>query len=423
MANVYWLGTATAVAGVETGSIDTVDGTPANNTFTVTIGGEAISQAGDTDVATTAAALVALLNASTHPYFEAVTWTNPSAGNIVGTADTAGVPFVAALTVSGGGTGTVTDFSETTASSGPNDWSTAANWSGGSVPVNSDDVIIENSSVSIRWGLAQSAVTLDSLIIKKSFTGKIGLKEKVFATSADGETESAVDIEYRDKYLNIKATDCQIGENLQSNTAAGSGLIKLDLDSTASTVTIFGSASAVETNKPAIQLLANNSSTKIYVRKATGGVGIAVGAPFETSTISSVDIGDEMTANGVQLGSGVTITSFSQKTGRSFIEAAATITTIDCLGGTLTLEGDYTVTTVNVGSGGVLRDNHIKTSGNAITTLNINRDGEVDTLGSSEPRTYATVNFNDGATLKADKSILTISTFEEPTGVYTLSTS
>ena len=73
MATLYWRGDATAVAQVHTASIDSVDGTPANNTFTVTIGGVAIDAVGDTDVATTATNLRASLNASTHPYFAAIT--------------------------------------------------------------------------------------------------------------------------------------------------------------------------------------------------------------------------------------------------------------------------------------------------------------------------------------------------------------
>lgn len=418
MSNVYWLGTATNVAAIHTASIDSVDATPANNTFFVTIGGEVISTVGDTDVATTAAALVVLLNASTHPYFAAITWTNPSAGNIVGTADTAGVPFVALLTETGAGSAAVTDFAVTTATAGANDWSTASNWSGGAVPVNSDDVIIENSSVSIRWGLAQSAVTLTSLIIKKSFTGKIGLKEKVFATSSNGDTESTVDVEYRQAYLNIKATDAQIGENNQNNTAAGSGLIKLDLDSAASTTTIFGSAKAIETNKPAIQLLAASASTIIYVRAATGGVGIAVGAPFETSTIASVNIGDSMGSNGVQVGSGTTMTSYSQKSGTCFVEAAATVTTMDVDGGTLTLEGDYVVTNLNVNNGATVNDQHIKSGGNAVTNLNINSGGSVSHNGSSQARTIAVCNIFKGGTLTTDDDVVTITSQNYPTGSY-----
>ena len=169
----YFLGSADAVAQVATGSIDTVDGTPANNTFIVTIGGVAVSVVGDTDVATTATNLRTALNASTHPYFEAITWSG-SAGDIIGTADAAGAPFIAALTETGAGTGTVTDFAATTASSGPNHWDTAVNWSLAVVPVNTDDVRIRDSDVTIAWGLAQSAVTLDTMKVDRSYTGRVG---------------------------------------------------------------------------------------------------------------------------------------------------------------------------------------------------------------------------------------------------------
>lgn len=417
MSDIYWNGTAPAVAQVENHTIDVFDVT---STYKLTIGDVTVEQIGLVDQETTAAALNVKLDAETHVYFTAIDWTIASA-IITATASFAGVPFVIVPSVDGG-TGTITQ-SGGTVNSGPNDWNTADNWSGNVVPVNSDDVIIENSSNSIRWGLDQSAVTLTSLIIKKSFAGKIGLKEKVFAQSSNGETVTNADVEYRDSYLNIKATDVQIGENLSNASQTGSGLIKLDLDSVASTITVFDSASAAETNKPAIQLLANNSSTQIFVREAKGGVGVAVGQPFETSTISRVDIGDSMTQSGVTLGAGVNITTWTQKSGTNFIEAATTITTVSCLGGTLKTEGDFTITTANVGDSGVLLTNNIKTAGVAITTLNIESLGEVDTLESSEARTFTTVNLSRDSVIKADRSILTITTLNEPSGAYEITVS
>ena len=85
MAQVNWRGGTTAVAQVDTASIDSVDGTPANNTFFVTIGGVVISAVGDTDVATSATNLRASLNASVHPFFAAITWSG-STGDIIGTS-------------------------------------------------------------------------------------------------------------------------------------------------------------------------------------------------------------------------------------------------------------------------------------------------------------------------------------------------
>jgi hypothetical protein len=165
MGTVYFTGKAAAVAQVGTVQITGMDGTPANTTYILTVGGQTVSAVGDTDADTTAAALAAAWNASTHVYFTGIT-ASATTDTITLTADTAGVPFVAVSSVSGG-TGTIGAYSATTASAGPNDWSTAANWSGGAVPVNDDDVILNASGVNICWGLDQSAVELDSLTLEK----------------------------------------------------------------------------------------------------------------------------------------------------------------------------------------------------------------------------------------------------------------
>jgi len=419
MATIYWEGQAEAVAQVHTGSIDSVDGTPANNTFTVTIGGVAISQVGDTDVATTAAALVVLLNASTHPYFSAITWTNPSAGNIVGTADTAGVPFVAALTETGAGTGAVTDFAETTASSGPNHWGTAANWSGGAVPVNSDVVIIADSSVSICWDLDQSSVSLTSLRIDKSFLGTIGLDYSRVATNASASTTDASKPEYREDYLKIGTSRVDLGQNFSSGSPAGSGRIKIDLGSVASQVNVFDTkSSSSDGTRQAVRFLANSSSTDFYIRQAPGGVGIAADQPGETSTVGDVNVSQEGRSATVVIGEGTTLTNWTQSGGDAILQAAATVTKVDVNNGILTIEGDYTITTLNHRSGRVY-DNHIKTGGNSVTTLNLSNDASYDMSRTNEARTIATVNTDVGVSLVLNDSV-TLTTNNRPAGTYTL---
>lgn len=421
MATKYWLGTADAVAQVHTGSIDSVDGTPANNTFTVTVGGVAISQVGNTDVATTAAALVASLNASTHPYFAAVTWTNPSAGNIVGTADTAGVPFVAALTETGAGTGSVTDFAETTASAGPNDWSTATNWSDGSVPVNSDTVIFANNAVNVSWGLGQSAVALTALRIDQTYTGRIGLDYANFATSADGETVSpTVKAEYRSHYLAIGTSALDIGRHFDAGTPAGSGRILIDLgSSTACQATVHNTrSSSADGQRPAVRLLASNASTDIYVRQAPGGVGIAADEPGETSTVGDINVSEDGSSAIVHAGPGVTLTNWIQGGGDCTLEAAATVTKVDADGGRLQIEGDFTITTLNARGAEVI-DNHIKTGGNSVTTLNLENGSTYDLSQSLEARTLATVNTDHGVTLVANESV-TLTTLNRPGGKVTI---
>lgn len=416
MATVYWLGTADSVAQVSTVQITAND---TNTTYTLTVGGQTVSTAGNAGGASsTATDLAAAWNAATGAYFTGVT-ASANSDTVTLTADTAGVPFVATSSKTGG-TGTIGSVTESTASAGPNDWSTADNWSGGAVPSASDDVIIADTNTNICWGLAQGTVALSSLKVLKTYTGKIGLDYTKFATSADGDTTVSTDFEYRTTHLTIEASTVDLGQHIGQGSPAGSGRICLDLDSgTAATVTIHSTAqNPSETGRGAVRLLANNASTDVFVRSAPGGVRIAKEKPDETTTIRKVSVSDPGTGSKVVLGDGVTITTWTQRGGSNTIQAAATVTTVTVDGGVLDLEGDYTVTTLNA-NGGTVNANHIKSGGNAITTLNID-GGTVETRGNGQSRTFATVNLTQG-TLSANPSDLTITTLAEPSGdVYSM---
>lgn len=242
MAVIRWLGTVAAVAQVSTGSIDSVDATPANNTYTVTIGGVAISQAGTVDVATTATALRAALNASTHPYFSGITWSG-SSGTITGTSDNAGVPFLAALTETGAGTGAVTDFSTTTANAGPNVLA-AANLSGGALPSNGDTLIFENSAIDVLWALdAMTSTTTLTIVVYPTFTGKIGLNKRVFQSTATASVTTAV--EYREDELTIDgATLFHMPAHNGQTSPSGSGRIVVNTKASAAVFRIENTATS-----------------------------------------------------------------------------------------------------------------------------------------------------------------------------------
>ena len=144
----YWLGTASAVAQVTDAGINAFDAT---SVYGITIDGETVSVQGLTDEQTTTDALVVALNASTNPNFSQITWSRSgSAGSslVRGTSDVAGMPFTFTTYVNGG-TGSWDAVSTSTANSGPNVWDVAANWSGGAVPVNADDVVISDSDVNL----------------------------------------------------------------------------------------------------------------------------------------------------------------------------------------------------------------------------------------------------------------------------------
>jgi len=415
MATTNWLGVADAVAQISTGSIDSVDGTPANNTYTVTIGGVAISQVGDTDVATTAAALVVLLEASTHPYFAAVTWTNPSAGNITGTADTAGVPFTAVLTETGAGTGAVTDFSDDTACTGPNFWDDAENWSEGSAPGAGDDVVIADSSVNIAWGLDQSAVTVASITIMDTYTGKIGLNYSAFATSADAATVDTSKTDYRDSHLKIIPTLLDIGEGHGLGTGTGSGRINIDCHTDAVVATVHKTANvASETGRSAVSIKLNSGTAKLHVVSATGGVfvGSRSDSPITKTTVGNIHVSAQSTSR-VTVEDGTTLTTYRQDGGNCRLQCGATTVTVN--GGQLTVQGDSAITTLNVHGGNVLHNG----SGN-ISTVNL-IGGLLDMTGVGAARTISTLAFSAGS-FRADNDYITISAYTQPAdGPYTLS--
>lgn len=416
MGTVYWIGKATAVAQVGTVQITSND---VATTYKLTVGDQVVSTLGQAaGVNDTATALAAAWNASTHVYFTGVT-ASAATDTVTLTADTAGVPFVATSSVTGGA-GTIGAYSATTASAGPNDWSSADNWSGGAVPVANDDVILRDSSTNICWGLDQSAVELDSLTIEKSYTGQLGVRYDVFATSANGETTSSADVEYRATMLEIDTPILTIREHRGPGTAAGSGRILINLGTVACEAMIESTASQpADSGRPAVQLDITSASTNVYVRGAPGGVGIGTERPTTTSTVGKVSVTADNTAHKALLGDGVTITTFEQSGGSNTLRAAATVTTVTQEGGTLQVEGEFTITTCTM-EGGIAYLNNAPAAGSAITTLNLN-GGTVHGETSSKARTWGTVNMGtNNATLIGNDDVLTITTLNEPDGPYTL---
>jgi len=309
MSTCVWKGGAPAVAKVITctigGTIETDD------IFKATIGGKTLSvTAGSATagtVATTFAAAWNALSATTYPEFSEITAAATSGGALTLTSDTGGVDFSVTLstTEANGSAADDQTFTQSTtiANAGPNDWSTASNWSGGAVPVNSDDVVLENSDTPVYYGLDQSAVTLASLTVKQSFvdSGAVGLPR----TNANGY------VEYRDTYLRIGATKIDIG----GGSGLGSGRIKIDTGSVQTTLNVSNSGSSLEDGIPAILWKGTHASNAVSVTK--GDVGVAVFAG-ETATVATLKLGYvsslETDAN-VVCGSGVTLGTVTKNGG------------------------------------------------------------------------------------------------------------
>lgn len=430
MATRYWKPRQINTAQVSAGSVDSVDATPSNNTFTITIGGYAVSVAGITNQDATAAALVNACNASSHPYFSAVTWSNTT-NDVTATADTAGAPFIAALTVTGAGTGTVTNFSDTTANTSPHDANDPLNWSGETKPTAGDDIIVGEGTVSILYGL-ESITAASSLSVLHSFTGKIGLEASAFATSADGDTFDTSVPEYRDHYFRCELATITIGRDDGLGAAypasvsgaapvvLGSERIKIHNDlANASYLRVLNTRTNVGTDKPAVRYLADRDDARVEVVNAPGGVGIGVDEPDETATIGPIFITGGSTDNvRVVIGAGVAVHGWEQQIGDNVLNSSADISPNDVIvhGGSLRIVGaDYLIQDLTI-NGGTVTDDHTNSIANEWTNVIVNEGGTlVLNRVQQSGRDCANMTINPGGTVRASWDDLTVTTFNLPT--------
>lgn len=360
-----WLGHAVAVA-----QVNTVTPTAVNlATYTITINAKNVSYTADASatVAEITAGLTTAFNASTAPEFTEITAVDGTT-LVTLTADTAGYPFTNTSSASAGTNVTAT----TTAATGPYHWDAATNWSSATVPVSTDDVVIENTSVPILYGLAQSGVTLTSLTIPQSFTGTIGLPQR----NTNGYDE------YRATYLAISATTCTIGRG----DGTGSGRLALDTGSNACTLIVVATGSTLETGLEALLWKGTHASNAANI--FGGSVGLAVRAGETASTPNLRVMGGT-----VRCGSGLTITTKDQSGG--------TLTTSSNIGTSCTQNGGIhyhtsgTLATTQI-DGGVL----YYSAPNNITTMNVGSGGTVDFSQDLRAITCTTCNLYAGGTIR-----------------------
>lgn len=366
MATKRWVGGAPAVAQVQ----DYVfAGTwEATDVITLTRGNVTVSTtAGSTVTATVVSSLVTTWNALTsaiYPQFAKITASVVTSTTFRLTADNKGEPFTVtiATTETGGGAadaqtidgGASSVGTTTTASSGPNDWTTAANWSGGAIPVGADDIFIQAGGYDILYGLAQSAVTLTSLTIDQSFqpnnngNATIGLPEQ----NEDGYAED------NGRYLQISATTLRIGRGV----GAGSGRIKIDVGSVACTCIVEGTGQGLEPGLEAFLFKGTSASNILQVNR--GSVGVAVFAGETANVTGGLKIGyvDNVQSDAiVKCGSGVTMPTVQKSGGK--LDCASNVTTFTQTAGE-SWHRSGAVATLSL-QGGVYHEN---ASGTSLTT-------------------------------------------------------
>jgi hypothetical protein len=385
MATVIWKGDAPAVA-------KEMRATPGNveigDIFTLTINNRSVSfTATAATVANVTAGLTAAWNSSTVPEHAEITASDETTYvKLLG--DTAGVDFtITSSTTNGGSTDDQTlTMSTPTAASGPNCWDTADNWSGGSVPSASDDVILENSASSILYGLDQSSVALTSLRIKATYTGHIGLPR----TNANGY------VEYRETYLKIDATTIKIGED----EGSGSGRIRIATGTTVTTMSIYKTGTAAETGIPCVLWKSGAANNVLIVNRGSVGVAFFGGETAQVATLKVGHITSPSSDAKVRCGIGLTLTTVVQRSGE--LELNSSATTITQHASYLHLCSAAAVTTLNLYGGTC----YLRSTG-TIATLNINGEAILDCRQDMCAKAITTCNAYKGATIQDPAATVT----------------
>jgi hypothetical protein len=376
VATNVWKGGAPGIAQVATWtftvtwlSTDTVTVTIGQSSYTIVTGSTVIA----TIVATVAAALAALSN-TLYPEFAEITWT-ATATAVVGTAVTPGYPFTAVFTTNSG-SGVIT-LVATTASSGPNDISTALNWSLNAVPVATNDIVFEDTSVSALYGMATlAAVTPNSVTVRASFTGALGLPSL-------NTLGAAAYPEYRQRnfqFLGVTTTvDVGIG------TGGGAGRVYLDAVTGAAVFNVWATGSATDANTPTCLINGTNTANVLNVYgNSQVGVGYYGGQAPKIATCivssgASVYFGPACTLDTVVNNGGTltilctVVTAFTQGIagGTTTFSGAAACPVMAINGGTVAWNSSGTIgaTSLTLFAGGTLdfsQDSRAKVVGSSI---------------------------------------------------------
>lgn len=359
----------TQVAQVNTHTITGTGGGTAVWTFTLTDDAgttHTVSYTEDGSPTTTevATGLYDAWEASNNPFISRITAANPSAGVVTLTADTAGIPFSVALTDNGSGTDT---SSTSTSNVSYNDFQGAQNWSGNAIPDQYDDVVFEEGSANVLYNLDYSATDIGAFLVEKGCASKFGRQE--FG-------------EYY--YLKVKPTSFEY---------RGKGQLALfDLGAENITPLIDAEGTPTTQGNPVVYLKGSNLAGLEIIK---GAVGVAW-LPGDTATIPTITISSESQQTGfstgteVYLGSGLTLTTLVQSTGRCTMECAATTATCSAAAQLIT-QGSGAITTLN--AYGTVYPNSTGT----ITTLNVH--GICDLTRDRTARTITNCNVYPGAQL------------------------
>lgn len=325
----------------------TLTGYDATTTYKITIGNITVSVLGvGGTVATTAAALLTALTNSQAGEFLEVTWSVNSA-TITGTAVTAGTPFTATSSVSGGA-GTIGSVTTTTVNKSPSDFGDSVNWD--TFPVSGDSLVIENCNIPILWNLdALSAIDIADAKIRGTFTEAAALPKH----NADGDYEEyrptemtfgtctalyqveANGLQPGSRKFNVGANACTAQFFGAGNGAIGSEVTWFRGTNAANVVRINGASVAIAPISSMTAVIATLAMIAGAVARCGPGAGTLATVTLDASTL---DVQTPITTLTAQGGSNI------------LCRQAMTIGTANLYGSTLIYNSSGTITTLTLGS-------------------------------------------------------------------------
>lgn len=344
MATKRWIGNAPKIAQI---TAYLFAGTwEANDVINLTFGVKTVSVvAGSTTISTIIDTIVTAWNALANDGYQefAEITASRSSSSLVLTMDStgAGKPFTCTVstTETGGGAADAQTIdgaasstgTNSTANSGPNVLSLAANWEGGVAPVDGDDIVFDSGNIDVLYDLDQNGVTPASILVDVGYSGRIGLPPRNI------DNPQYPYAEYREQYM--KYGNSGDATNISVTIRGGGERVKYSAGTSQATFRVDGSGQSSDTNVPAVLLKGTHASNAIHVSK--GDVGFAFFGG-ETGTLVTINNGYQTNVAGdssLKLGTGVTLTA----------------PTITVTGGLLEIRSAITSTSVVVQYDGVIR--------------------------------------------------------------------
>jgi hypothetical protein len=388
VATIYWRGGAGAVAQI---SRVTFSAYTSGVTYTLTVGNQSVSFTATASTEDNVVdGLIAAISAAGLAEFSDFTASNATAAGITLSANAAGIPFTITGTASGGVTGTTTADQ---AATGPNYWSNGDNWSSGSVPTTSDDIVFEDSSVDVSYDLDQDAA-YPSLTIMASYTGRIGLPS----------TNSSGYVEYRQRFLIVgdgDPMDLTIGQG----AGAQSQLILIDVNQAVLTFNQYGSGTAFDgEHAVTVQTAASGSTVNVF------GGQLEFAGVNELTTLRVTPSDQSEVA--VQGSTGTTVGTAIINGGR--VTLRHTVTTLDVSDGAeVFVSDDAAIATVSVATGATV---FWSSTGAIGTLLNVYHQGIMDFSRSGVGKAVQAAKVYHGGVLSDPLAIITWTTGIELVG-------